>query len=255
LPRIRPRAPVFAAAAAAAGLSASSAPALAGPFDYTIVQVSNGTQMKPVIDFTAPYFRFFLTNEGVGPDSYFMEVRNLSVSPTPNWFPQVCLGNICFGDSTTIMFSGGQSDSVGVNVVPFSNGVGTFDFHIESVGDPSLFHDFVGLTLYAGTAAVGASELAVDVAGAVLSQNFPNPVTGGTRIDFALASGGKVTLVVFDTAGRLVDTLVDGTRGAGAHTAMWSTADRSGRPLPSGVYWYRLSTNGETLTKRMTVIR
>jgi hypothetical protein len=255
LTRIRSRVLLAAAAAAATVLLGSIAPSFAGPFDYTIVQVSNGTQMQPVIDFTAPYYRFLLTNEGVGPDSYFMEVRNLSVSPTPNWFPQVCLGNVCFGDSTTIMFSGGESDSVGVNVVPFSNGVGTFDFHIESVGDPGLFHDFVGLTLYAGTAAVGAPNAAVEVARTTLSQNFPNPVTGGTRIDFALAGDGKATLVVFDAAGRLVDTLVDGTRGAGAHTVTWSAADRSGRPLPAGVYWYRLSTNGETRTKRMTVIR
>jgi hypothetical protein len=212
--------------------------------------------MQPVIDFTAPYFRFLLTNEGLGPDSYFMEVRNLSVTPTPNWFPQVCLGNVCFGDSTTILFAAGNTDSVGVNVVPFSSGVGTFDFHIESVGDPGLFHDFIGLTLYAGTAAVGAADLtSLDDEATALSQNFPNPVARGTRIAFALAAGGKVTLSVFDAGGRLVDTLVDGTRSAGAHTVAWSAADRSGRPLPSGVYWYRLSTNGETRTKRMTVIR
>lgn len=252
--RIRLRAPLSAAVVAVVGLVADVA--FAGPFDYTIAQVSNGTQMQPVIDFTAPYYRFVLTNEGIGPDSYFMEVRNLSVSPTPNWFPQVCLGNVCFGDSTTITFAGGRSDSVGVNVVPFSNGVGTFDFHIESVGDPSLFHDFVGLTLYAGTAAVGAAELtSLDDEVVVLSQNFPNPVARGTRIAFSLSAGGKVTLSVFDAAGRLVDTLVDGTHSAGAHTVAWSAADRSGRPLPSGVYWYRLSTNGETRTKRMTVIR
>jgi hypothetical protein len=241
-----------------AGASFLIAPHPAGAqfFEYTITPLSPTVQTQDVIDFTAPYYYYLLTNDGLGSDSYFLEVRNLSVSPNPNWFPQVCLRQVCFPETTTIMLAGGASDTIGVNVVPFSNGVGTFDFHVQSVGDPGAQSDFTGLKLFAGTAAVGVdgspgralTELS-------LAQNVPNPARGGTRISFALPAPAPVSLQVFDVGGRLVRTLTERRLETGTHSVAWDALGRSGHPVPAGVYYYRLSTPEETRTKRLTVIR
>ena len=88
-----------------------------------------------------------------------------------------------------------------------------------------------------------------------LGQNTPNPFNPRTVISYELATGGRVTLQVFDAAGRLVTTLVDGERGAGPHRAAWNGTDDSGREVGTGVYFYRLRQAGEIRTRKMTLIR
>jgi flagellar hook assembly protein FlgD len=89
----------------------------------------------------------------------------------------------------------------------------------------------------------------------VLGQNAPNPVRAATDISFVLPAKSPVRLSVHDVAGRLVATLLEGERTAGAHRVTWSGADAAGRSVPGGVYFYRLATSEETYTKRLTVIR
>jgi hypothetical protein len=83
-----------------------------------------------------------------------------------------------------------------------------------------------------------------------LSQNNPNPFSRETAIAFTVPVAGHATLDVFDATGRLVETLVDGDMSAGAYTVSW---DRDG--VSSGVYFYRLNSNGNSLTKKMVVVR
>lgn len=233
----------------------SAGPVRAQHYEYSITPISPTVQAQPVIDFTAPYYYYLLTNDGLGTDSYFLSVRNLAVNPNPNWFPQVCLRQVCFPGSSTISLAGGATDTIGVNVVPFSDGVGTFDFHLNSVGNGQA-SDFTGLRLYAGTAAVGVTENPVRaVPELILAQNVPNPARGDTRIGFVLPGAAHVEVAVFDVAGRLVRTLTDRRMESGAHSVAWDALDRAGRPVPAGVYYYRLSTPEGARTKRMTLIR
>jgi len=83
-----------------------------------------------------------------------------------------------------------------------------------------------------------------------LSQNYPNPFNAETNIGFALAEEGNVTLVVYDLAGRLVATLVDGYDQAGEHTVTWDASDVS-----SGIYFYKLTAGDYTETKRMMLVK
>ncbi|MBK9777869.1 MAG: hypothetical protein IPP62_16190 [bacterium] len=62
-------------------------------------------------------------------------------------------------------------------------------------------------------------------------------------------------LAVFDLAGRLVRTLVDGDRPAGADGVMWDGCDASGRGLASGTYFARLEAGGERAVTRMSLVR
>ncbi|SMO54921.1 Por secretion system C-terminal sorting domain-containing protein [Gracilimonas mengyeensis] len=84
-----------------------------------------------------------------------------------------------------------------------------------------------------------------------LGQNYPNPFNPSTVISYQLDSNQLVRLEVFDVTGRKVATLVDGQRlSAGSHRASF---DASG--LSSGVYFYRLETGGQTLTRKMLLVK
>ncbi|MCH8494202.1 MAG: T9SS type A sorting domain-containing protein [Balneolales bacterium] len=81
-----------------------------------------------------------------------------------------------------------------------------------------------------------------------LSQNYPNPFNPTTTITFSLDREAYVNLSVFDVTGRLITTLVNETRSAGAHNI---NLDATG--LSSGIYFYRIESNGVILTKKMTL--
>ena len=83
-----------------------------------------------------------------------------------------------------------------------------------------------------------------------LGQNYPNPFNPSTAIEYEIPTPQHVRLEVFAATGRSVGVLVDGIRPAGTHTVRFD-ADN----LPSGLYVYRLQANGETLTRKMTLLR
>ncbi len=87
-----------------------------------------------------------------------------------------------------------------------------------------------------------------------LSQNLPNPFRGATGISYTLPTDCDVVLQVYNVAGRLVRTLVNGRQPAGRWTIAWDGMDERARPVSSGVYFYSLKTDGKTVAKRMVLI-
>jgi len=83
-----------------------------------------------------------------------------------------------------------------------------------------------------------------------LSQNYPNPFNPVSRINFAIPKQGLVSLKVFDVLGREVRTLVNEVKAPGTYSV-----DFNGVDLSSGVYFYRLESNGFTDIKRMMLIK
>lgn len=83
-----------------------------------------------------------------------------------------------------------------------------------------------------------------------LSQNYPNPFNPATVISYQLPESGSVSLEVFDMTGRRVAILQEGMRTAGSHTVEFNASQ-----LSSGVYMYRLQSAGNTLTRKMSLIK
>src|SRR5262249_48563168 len=76
-----------------------------------------------------------------------------------------------------------------------------------------------------------------------LHQNVPNPFNPTTKITFDMAHTGHAKLAVYDVAGHLVKTLIDGTVPAQRnYEVTWNGLDQSGHHVPSGVYFYQLVT-------------
>jgi len=89
-----------------------------------------------------------------------------------------------------------------------------------------------------------------------LFQNHPNPFLHKTSVRFFLTERGPYNLKVYDLTGSLVKTLVDKTTpGVGSSTLFWNGEDERGKIVPSGVYFYRLSSGNNLATKKMTFLR
>ena len=88
-----------------------------------------------------------------------------------------------------------------------------------------------------------------------LNRAHPNPFNPITNIKFALPTQGKVTLKVYDLAGRHVRTLLDGPKTAGYHSVMWDGTDRKGHGVASGAYYYRLLAPGFEQTRKMMLLK
>ncbi len=113
-----------------------------------------------------------------------------------------------------------------------------------------------------GSSGSGVSEECAYLSGvpemmepAFLRQNHPNPFNPATNISFVLPQAMKVRLSVFDARGRIVDILIDSQKPAGPHQVLWNGRDTTGRNAPSGTYLYRLQVPGNTLTRKMTLLR
>ena len=91
------------------------------------------------------------------------------------------------------------------------------------------------------------AELPVEIS---LLQNYPNPFNAQTRISYSLPFTGPVKLAIYDILGRQVQTLIDGTQNAGAHSVIWN-ADN----FASGVYFYRLTAGDKGYGRMMTLIK
>jgi len=86
-------------------------------------------------------------------------------------------------------------------------------------------------------------------------QNHPNPFAATTSFDLGLPSQARVEIDVFDIAGRRVSTQLLGLKPAGWQKIALQSSDSAGRRLASGVYFFRVSANGETLTRKMVIAR
>ncbi len=88
-----------------------------------------------------------------------------------------------------------------------------------------------------------------------LSQNYPNPFNPSTVIRYAIPQAQRVSLIVYDILGRKVKTLVNSFMNAGKYTISWNGTNNYGNHVASGVYLYRLNTNGLIKTKKMVLLR
>jgi len=88
-----------------------------------------------------------------------------------------------------------------------------------------------------------------------LSPGYPNPFSDRARIEYTIPSNGRVELHIYDSSGSLVRTLVRGWESAGKHVEYWDGNNDSGREVASGIYFSRLSHEGNTRATKLSLIR
>ncbi len=88
-----------------------------------------------------------------------------------------------------------------------------------------------------------------------LSQNFPNPFNPTTTIAFSLNKKAPAKLVVYNTMGQVIRTLVDDDLNAGSHQVVWDGLDDMHNAASSGLYFYQLISNGQSQTRRLVLMK
>ncbi|MEE9555118.1 MAG: right-handed parallel beta-helix repeat-containing protein [candidate division Zixibacteria bacterium] len=199
------------------------------------------------------------------------------------YFNQDSTGNEIWTENSyvAVYFSdiqGGWQGQGNIDIDPMFRDNENGDFHLMSTmcgdsydspaidaGDSSIFDNYLNCDAGLGTersdlgAYGGQGTPTTDINDPVedlvpesflLAQNYPNPFNASTSIEFSLENGADVTVEVFDVLGKKVQTLADGHRSAGNHMVTWDASKQS-----TGVYFYRITADGSTETRKMSLLK
>ncbi len=141
-----------------------------------------------------------------------------------------------------------------VNLDPVGNWI--LSIHDKATGNTGTLKAW-GLEVTVSNSPLGIHNINGSPYQCILFQNYPNPFSRMTVISWQMpvgsqqaASGSHVTLKIFDSMGKEIQTLVNEDMTPGRHQV---TFEASG--LPAGVYFYQLQSNGRVETKRMIICR
>ena len=88
-----------------------------------------------------------------------------------------------------------------------------------------------------------------------LSQNYPNPFNPITSISFSTPIKQMVRIEIFDLHGKLINNIYEGITQPGTHTIRWDATNSYHNSIPSGVYFYRLSSEKYFKTRKMLYLK
>lgn len=155
-------------------------------------------------------------------------------------------GSGVFEERTTeILPAGVQGEGIGIKAADF-NGDHLLDLYICNRGqqDRLLFRNDTAKT-------IGIYQIGNEIPNLFsLGQNYPNPFNPVTNFDFSVPQVSTVKIEIFDTAGRNIETLAEGEFKPGIYKAEWNAAN-----YPSGVYFYKLASNGFSQTRKMILLK
>jgi len=124
-------------------------------------------------------------------------------------------------------------------------GVGSLQYRLKQLNQDGTF--LLSPALEIQIAPKQASSLGPDT----LTEFNP-----GTFIRYELSETSYVKLVIFNTNGEPVRTLVNGEKGAGNYAVRWDGKDESGKELATGSYFYTLKIYGDPIvSKQMLTIK
>ncbi|MBN2828782.1 MAG: T9SS type A sorting domain-containing protein, partial [Candidatus Cloacimonetes bacterium] len=98
--------------------------------------------------------------------------------------------------------------------------------------------------------AVSNEEHVNNIPNVIDVNNYPNPFNPQTSIAYTLKNSGDVKLSVYNVKGQKVDTLVNERQTAGEHTIVWDATSNA-----SGVYFLRLESGSNSVTRKMMMIK
>ncbi len=88
-----------------------------------------------------------------------------------------------------------------------------------------------------------------------LHGNHPNPFNPETNISFSIPEEQKIQLSIYNLKGQKVKELINGQFVSGKHSIVWNGKDDNGKSVGSGMYFYKLKTNGKQISKKMLLLK
>jgi len=89
----------------------------------------------------------------------------------------------------------------------------------------------------------------------VHTKQYPDPFNPETAIEYSIPENGNVTIDVYNIKGQKVKKLVSSEQTAGLHKVIWNGTDESGRRTASGLYFYELKYQGQSIREKMLMIK
>ncbi len=130
---------------------------------------------------------------------------------------------------------------------PFSDSL--YFFSNDSVHSPSI--------LFAhGEGDSAVSDPQVNIAETYrLKQNYPNPFNPLTTIEFVVMKTSRVQISIHDLTGQRIRTLADAIFAPGKHAVVWNGKNQYGQAVTSGLYFYSLTADGVTVSRRLMLLQ
>jgi hypothetical protein len=156
------------------------------------------------------------------------------------------------------------SETNGVHLSSNSQDSCTFTWTAPAAGTGSVKLYFAGLqgsysgqnTVFTQTAAEQSSGIESGDPPTLRVAVFgPNPFVGHTSIRFRLPADGDVRVLIYNSVGREVRTLVSDRMAAGPHVVVWDGLDNRGRRAAPGIYSCRLTTSLGTNTRKLVKLQ
>jgi hypothetical protein len=223
-------------------------------FPATFTDLGNGAYSATATGFTS-FSPFGVGNDGALPIQMAASAANVlrgndvevtwkTISETNNFGFEIFRKRDSENEWTKIGFVTGhgttlapQSYSFVDHSVPF----GKYSYQIKQIDLDGTSETFPAMNVTVG----------VTPEKAVLGQNFPNPFNPSTTINFVVPMSGHVDVRVYNVLGQEVATLFNGTaEGGKIHSAQFNASN-----LSSGLYFYTLTSNGKSETKRMLLMK
>ena len=108
---------------------------------------------------------------------------------------------------------------------------------------------------FVGELSVTELEHITNITSFSLFQNYPNPFNPKTNITFELNQSGRASVDIFNMKGQLVKTLLDNHLYGGKHNVVWDGSDTENKQVGSGMYFYRVTVNGQQYSKQMIMLK
>ena len=110
-------------------------------------------------------------------------------------------------------------------------------------------NEIIYTSIYTQKNFVGPTFTPDDILNAItgkLHQNYPNPFNPTTTIEFSIQNNSEIELVIYNIKGQKVKQLVSDQLSAGQHSFEWNGEDDFGKPVSSGIYFYKLIAGDKT---------
>ena len=137
-------------------------------------------------------------------------------------------------------------------------------YQLEDVSQAGVRKQLATVTYSSGVSSVEplVSNLTTlgNIKRTALLQNYPNPFNPETWVPYQLAEDAMVTLAIYNSSGLVVRTLELGHQSSGSYesrdkAAYWNGRNEDGELVASGVYFYRLSADDYSATRRMLILK
>jgi glucuronoarabinoxylan endo-1,4-beta-xylanase len=84
-----------------------------------------------------------------------------------------------------------------------------------------------------------------------LAQNYPNPFSSSTALPYGIKQNSNVRVTIYDILGHEVRKFEVGQQPAGSYNLLWNGQNSSGLKVATGIYFYRLEADGQSLVRKM----